>query len=308
MDKTRLKLRIILITQGLNPIAQFILNNYQVVGVVESAPRKKPNKIKKMLLNYYLKLRGKNLEHFCKKNNIPYMYLTKKNGDYIQRKVKQLKPDLIIVYSMSQLLKKEIIEIPKYGCINLHPSFLPKYRGANPIFWQYFYEEKFFGVTLHFIDDGEDTGDIIYQEEYYVQKGTKLENVVNRYMEIGTSLIQKALNNIDNLPRKKQPKGSPTPRAKNVNDKEYKELILKKTKVVESLFHFICGTENYFNMWLNNSKFYNLYVRNFKKTKHSFEVGKLINHKNVYYFTAQDGLIIFDKKFSLKRIIKGILK
>lgn len=80
--------------------------------------------------------------------------------------VKSLSPDLIVVYSMSQLLKENIYSIPRFGTINLHPSYLPEYRGPNPIFWMYYNMEKQGGVTVHYIDQGEDTGNIILQKRY----------------------------------------------------------------------------------------------------------------------------------------------
>ena len=265
--------------------------------------------MKMIMKSIYLRLQGKSLKFLCKKIDIPYFYLTKENIKELEEYVRKLRPDLIVVYSMSQLLKKSIIEIPKYGCINLHPSYLPKYRGPNPYLWQYFFDEKKFGVTLHFIDEGEDTGDIIYQTEFEVERGTKLNEVVEKFMDIGKKFFEKAIDNIENLPRIKQPKESPTPRAKNINSNEYIEMINKKLENVESLFNFLCGTENYFNKWINKSKFYYFSVVGFSTGDHNFETGRIIKEKSNYFFTAKNGLIQLKKvvsiKFFLKKIILG---
>lgn len=308
MGETKSNLKIVLITQGLNEIAKFLLKNYNVICVVESAPRIEPDKIKKWMIRLYQILKKKNLEYYCKKLKIPYLYLSKFNNHDITEEIKKLNPDLIIVYSMSQLLKKDIIEIPKYGCINLHPSYLPKYRGPNPILWQLFFDEEHFGVTLHFIDEGEDTGDIIYQEEFKIEIGSKLEQITKKYMDIGKEMLSNAIKNIDNLPRTKQPQKSPTIRAKNINPYEYRKLIEKKLDDVEKLFRFLCGTENYFNDSINDSKFYNFYIESFNKTSHNFNPGNITKIQSEYYFIAKDGLIKLKKQFSLKRFLKRIFK
>ncbi|MGI6455390.1 MAG: formyltransferase family protein [bacterium] len=81
----------------------------------------------------------------------------------LERWVREKNPDFICVKSMSQLLKENIFSIPKYGTINLHPSILPNYRGPNPLFWTMFNQECESGMTVHYINKGEDTGDILRQ-------------------------------------------------------------------------------------------------------------------------------------------------
>lgn len=80
--------------------------------------------------------------------------------------IESQKPDLIVVANFNQILKKEIISIPKIGCINVHPSLLPDYRGANPIFWMFKNNEKVGGTTIHVIDEGIDTGNIVKQSKF----------------------------------------------------------------------------------------------------------------------------------------------
>jgi len=73
--------------------------------------------------------------------------------------------DLIITCEFSQILERDIISVPKIGCVNLHPSLLPKYRGPAPIFWVLYHEEKMTGITIHWIDEKIDTGDILAQQK-----------------------------------------------------------------------------------------------------------------------------------------------
>lgn len=88
-------------------------------------------------------------------------YINDVNALSFAEKLRELKPDLIVVSIFSQILKKDIINIPTMGCINIHPSLLPKYRGPNPYFWVLRNKEKETGVTIHYIDEGIDSGNII---------------------------------------------------------------------------------------------------------------------------------------------------
>ena len=79
--------------------------------------------------------------------------------------LKDINPDVIILVAFGQILSKDILDIPKYGCINVHASLLPKYRGAAPINWVIINGEKTTGVTTMYMDVGLDTGDMILKKE-----------------------------------------------------------------------------------------------------------------------------------------------
>lgn len=87
----------------------------------------------------------------------------KDNVEFID-KIKSLNPDLIVVVAYGKILPKEILNIPPYGCINVHASLLPKYRGAAPIQWAVINGDKETGITTMYMDEGMDTGDIILKE------------------------------------------------------------------------------------------------------------------------------------------------
>ena len=92
----------------------------------------------------------------------------RKNEEFIS-KIRELKPDVICVVAYGKILPKEILDIPKYGCINVHGSLLPKYRGAAPIQWAVLNGDKETGITTMYMDVGLDTGDMIltfYDENY----------------------------------------------------------------------------------------------------------------------------------------------
>lgn len=76
--------------------------------------------------------------------------------------------DLIVVAAFSCILKARLISVPRLGCINVHPSLLPRYRGPNPFYWVLAKQEKSTGVTIHYLDEGIDSGDIILQRAFSI--------------------------------------------------------------------------------------------------------------------------------------------
>ena len=88
----------------------------------------------------------------------------RKNEEFINT-IKALKPDVICVVAYGKILPKEILEIPKLGCINVHGSLLPQYRGAAPIQWSIINGDKVTGITTMYMDAGMDSGDMILQEK-----------------------------------------------------------------------------------------------------------------------------------------------
>lgn len=120
------------------------------------------------------------------------------NSDSFINVVIGLKPDLIVVVNFQKILKKDLINIPNKGCINTHASLLPKYRGRAPLNWALIHGEKQVGVTVHFIETGIDTGDIIVQQPIEVGEEEYIEDVLNRVTEIYPSVVNRAIDMIYN--------------------------------------------------------------------------------------------------------------
>lgn len=122
--------------------------------------------------------------------------------------LKNINPDVICVVAYGKIIPKEILEIPKYGCINVHPSLLPKYRGSAPIQWAILNGDKETGVTTMYLDEGMDSGDIILQTKTKINKDETSGELWNRLSKIGADLLIKTLEKIENktAPRIKQPK------------------------------------------------------------------------------------------------------
>jgi methionyl-tRNA formyltransferase len=243
-------MRILLITQGISPILEpFVDSKYEVVGIIESAPRKNLKKTQQIFSFVFRGIGrglGKNnytLKEYSQRKRIPYYYFEKGDSLNVKSWIEKHRPELIIVYSMSQLLKSEIIDIPKHGIINLHPSYLPEYRGPNPVFWQYYDYILNPGVTVHYVDEGEDTGDIIVQDRFLIKSGESLQEFYKKLYPIGIKLLMNAVNSINDgsVITKKQPKKSPTKRARNISKDEYKNLIETIKSNPEIIAHLISG-------------------------------------------------------------------
>ena len=106
--------------------------------------------------------------------------------------------DLIVVVAFGQILPKEILEMPKYGCVNVHASLLPKYRGAAPIQWAVINGDKVSGVTTMRMDEGLDTGDMIMKEEVVLDEKETGGSLFDRLSEVGADLCVRTLTAIEN--------------------------------------------------------------------------------------------------------------
>lgn len=129
----------------------------------------------------------------------------KNNTDFINE-IKKLNPDIICVVAYGKILPKEILEIPKLGCINVHASLLPKYRGAAPIQWAILNGDKTTGVTTMYMDEGMDTGDMILKKEVEIADNETTGELWDRLSKIGGELLVETLEQIQSgtAPREKQ--------------------------------------------------------------------------------------------------------
>lgn len=129
----------------------------------------------------------------------------RKNEEFI-KEIKNLNPDLIVVVAYGKILPKEILDIPKLGCINVHASVLPKYRGAAPIQWAVINGEKITGVTTMYMDIGMDTGDMILTKETEIGEEETTGELWDRLSKIGGKLLIETVKQIKQgtAPRIKQ--------------------------------------------------------------------------------------------------------
>lgn len=171
---------------------------YNIIGVVTNPDRPKGRGMKMIASPVKEYAIEKGLEVYQPEK-------VKKNTEFIE-KIRSLNPDVICVVAYGKILPKEILDIPKYGCINVHASILPKYRGAAPIQWAVLNGDKVTGVTTMYMDVGMDTGDIILVEETNIGEEETTGELWDRLSKIGGNLLVKTLKQIEEgtAPRKKQ--------------------------------------------------------------------------------------------------------
>ena len=152
---------------------------------------------------------------------IPVYQPKKVREEEFQVVLRELNPDLIVVVAFGQLIPKSILELPRYGCVNVHASLLPKYRGAAPIQWAVIDGEKESGVTIMKMDEGLDTGDMIAKNVVPLAADETGGSLFDKLSQVGAQLL------LDTIPAleegtvvcEKQPEESPTPYAAMLNKK-----------------------------------------------------------------------------------------
>ena len=181
------------------PSLKRLIDEYNVTAVL-TQPDKPKGRGKKMA---YPPVKEETLKH-----GIPvYQPIKLKDDVDLTQKLKDLKPDFMIVVAFGQILTKEVLDIPKYGCINLHASLLPMYRGAAPINWAIINGEKVTGNTTQLMDIGVDTGDMILKDEVEITNNMTSGELHDILMVRGADLLIKSIEGIvnENIVLQKQP-------------------------------------------------------------------------------------------------------
>ena len=169
---------------AVKPLQALIDNGYDVVGAVTQPD--KPVGRKAVLTPPPVKV-------LALENNIPvFQPQTLKNGAGVEL-LRELKPDLAVVVAYGKILPKDFLDFPKYGCINVHGSLLPKYRGAAPIQRCVLDGERFSGVSTMQLDEGVDTGDILLTEKTEVGENETSGELFDRLAVLGAELLLKTL-------------------------------------------------------------------------------------------------------------------
>ena len=130
---------------------------------------------------------------FAEENNLHVIQPLKVKAPEVVEQLAALKPDLIVVVAFGQILSQKILDIPRFGCINVHASLLPKYRGAAPIEWAIINGETVTGITTMQMNAGLDTGDILFSSEVKIGEEMILPELRERLMTVGADLLLKTL-------------------------------------------------------------------------------------------------------------------
>ena len=123
------------------------------------------------------------------KRGLKFSAVKVRNNEEFIEEIKNIAPDLICVVAYGKILPKELLDIPKYGCINVHGSLLPKYRGAAPIQWAVLNGDKVTGITTMYMAEGMDTGDMILKEEVEIGENETTGELWDRMANVGAKLL-----------------------------------------------------------------------------------------------------------------------
>jgi len=209
-------------------LKELIQKNYEKIGAIYISKSLKKQKFYRFFMKkvvsglgfrYYIQrafhdVRYKNsktsITNIANKYGIPVIYASNINDEGIVTKIKKEEPDLIISAYFDQIIKKELLKIPRIGILNVHPSMLPEYRGVKSTFWVLKNNESKTGITIHFVDEGLDTGNILVQKEISIQPDDSVDSLLKRTSEIGSKALLEAIENIrrNTYNQKEQESGS----------------------------------------------------------------------------------------------------
>lgn len=133
----------------------------------------------------------------AQKYNLPVFQPERIKKEEAVNVLKQYDADVYVVAAFGQILSKEILDIPKYGCVNIHASLLPKYRGAAPIQWAVIDGEEKTGVTIQQMNEGVDTGDILLQKEYVIDEDETGASLFDKLCVLGAEAIVETLDKME---------------------------------------------------------------------------------------------------------------
>ena len=158
-------------------------------------------------------------------HNIPVFQPESLKNDEVYSTLKEINPDIIVVVAYGKLLPENILNLPKYGCVNGHASLLPKYRGASPIQWCIVCGETVTGVTTMYMNKGMDTGDILEQQTVEIGNAETAEELFERLSVISAELMVSTLEKLE--------KGEITPKMQDESKATYAPIIKKEMAFVD---------------------------------------------------------------------------
>lgn len=231
--------------------------------------------------------------------------------DFIEE-IKKMEPELMVVIAYGQILRKNLLEIPKFGCVNVHVSLLPKLRGAAPINWAIINGDSKTGVTTMFMDEGLDTGDIIMSKEFALNDEITAGELHDWMMEEGAELLGKTVKAIE--------RGNYTRTKQNDSDSTYAPMMdrnlghvdfSKSAKVIHNL---VRGTIPWPGAWCDSDygkiKIWKTKVLNKEHNSENGEVLK-VDKEGIEVACGENVLLIIDiqmpnkKRMPVSEFIKG---
>lgn len=242
-------------------------------------------------------------------NEIEVIQPKKIKDEKIIEKIKEINPDLIVVVAYGKILPKEIIDIPKYGIINVHSSLLPKYRGASPIHSAILNGDTKSGVSIMYIEEGLDSGDVILQESCDILENDTLGTLHDKLKDLGAIGLEKALKLIETgkVEATKQDESLAT-FVKPIT-KEQAKIDWNNTK--EVIFNQVRGLNPFPAAHTFNEKDENIKIYRTEKLDKEYEgqngqIVDIINKKGPVVKVKNGALVLLEVKFQGKKLQRGV--
>lgn len=274
------------------PILESLIASYDVVGVVTQPDKE---------IGRHKELKASPVKECAIKNGILVLQPAKIRKDY--QEVLNRKPDIIITCAYGQIIPKEILDYPKYGCINVHASLLPKYRGGAPMQRAIMNGEKETGITIMYMDEHMDTGNIIKMAKVPILDSDNLEKVHDKLSSLGKKLLMETLPSIlDGTNESIAQDDSKATFAPVISREDEKIDFNKKAKEIYDHIRALSPFPGaYATLDGKIVKIYNAYVKEeFYTEKENGEIGKI--YKDGLGVSCKDyEIVITDVKFEGKK-------
>ena len=286
------------------PVLKALIDNYNVIGVVTQPDKEvgrghevEASPIKKLALE----------------NNIKVVQPVKIRNEYDC--VLNMNPDIIVTCAYGQIIPKEILEYPKFGCINVHASLLPKYRGGAPIHRAILNGEKETGITIMYMAEGMDDGDIISQEKVVIRDDETVGELHDELSKLGPKLLLETLPSIfDGTNSRIKQDDSQVSLAKIIKKEDE---ILDFNDLSINIYNKVRGLNPFPGAYsILDNKRVKIYKSRIESDKSNKEPGTIIDVlKDGIAVKTQDGKIIIEelkmegkKKMSSKEFLNGVKK
>ncbi len=219
-----------------------------------------------------------------------------------QEKLRELYPHLIVVAAFGQILPKSILDLPIYGCINVHASLLPKYRGAAPIAWAILNGEEITGITIMRMDEGMDTGDILSQAQVPIEKGESAKSLEEKLSLLGGKLL------VETIEKMKRGEISPIPQdhtratyAPPLKKEDGKIDWRREAELIDRQVRAFNPWPGAFTRW--NDRLLKIYRGEVRKHPHPEEAGRVIwvGSDFIEVATGKDSFLIKEVQLEGKR-------
>lgn len=282
------------------PSLEIINKDYEVVSVFTKVdkPNARGNKINYSPVKEYALANGLKIYQ-------PQNFKEKEIIDEIRK----IQPDLIVVVAYGKILPKEVIDIPKYGIINVHSSLLPKYRGAAPINAALINGDKKSGVSIMYVEEELDAGAVILQEETEITEEDTFLTLHDRLKNIGAVLLLKAIKLIEN--NKVEAKKQDEKLVSFVKPFKKEDCRVNWNKTSREIFNLVRGMNPvptaFSSIEGKNLKIYSVipYEKKYENSKNG-EVVEFLKGKGVVIKTADNSVIITSAKPENKKQLSGV--